>query len=203
MRYVTGCNSVVEILSHQQQQAAGGRRDAAVLLGLQPYREGEGARLLLTRRPWHLKQHAGQIALPGGKVEPAESIVDAAVREAHEETALPLTAVEPLSKLKPFDSVRSPFVVTPVIGWIDPGIDDHQLVPADGEVDEIFWADLRRLMHPEIHRPAIVTGDDGEHVIDYFHYPHPDGKERTIWGLTGVVLRNFFATVFDLDLPRR
>ncbi|MGB1961731.1 MAG: NUDIX hydrolase, partial [Candidatus Puniceispirillaceae bacterium] len=94
-------------------------RPAAVLVGLQ--QQAAGWHVVMTRRAGHLAHHAGQISFPGGKVDGADnSLVDTALREAHEEVAMPADAVQVLGGL---DMVVSPagFVVQPIVGLIAPG----------------------------------------------------------------------------------
>ena len=109
-------------------------RDAGVLVGIVA---GERPSIVLTKRSSRLKPHPGQIAFPGGKVDPDdEGPVGAALREAEEEVGLPCDAVEVLGVLPPHETVTG-FVVTPVLGWIR---HDFTPVPEAGEVAEVFTA---------------------------------------------------------------
>lgn len=94
-----------------------------------------GLRLYLTKRASHLRHHPGQIAFPGGKVDPEDDgPVGAALREAREEIGLPSENVTILGVLEPHETVTG-FVVTPVLARIDRPFTP---VPEAGEVDEVF-----------------------------------------------------------------
>ncbi len=90
-------------------------RDAGNMAGLLPAPAAEGA-LLLTRRSARLKNHRGQWALPGGKIEPGETVVEAALREAEEEVSLALEEENVLGLLDDYVT-RSGYHITPVVVW--------------------------------------------------------------------------------------
>ena len=91
-------------------------RDAAVLIGILERREGPN--VVLTQRTGHLNSHAGQVAFPGGKIDPTDNgPVEAALREADEEIGLSPGQVEPLGNLAPY-LTGSGYRVVPVIGAI-------------------------------------------------------------------------------------
>lgn len=112
-------------------------RPAGVLAALRP-----DGRMILTRRASGLRHHAGQIALPGGKVEPGDKDpIAAALREAHEEIGLPPGQVEVLGTLPAHITVTG-FSMTPVLGLID---GDFTPVPEAGEVAEAFAVPLEHI----------------------------------------------------------
>ncbi|MFA5538042.1 MAG: CoA pyrophosphatase [Gemmobacter sp.] len=116
---------------------------AAVLLTLAPGAPGvEEPRVVLTRRSSHLRDHPGQIALPGGKIEPTDHGPEAAaLREAQEEVGLPPALVEVLGRMPPHETVTG-YTVTPVLGRIH---EDFRPVPDAGEVEEVFFVPLSHL----------------------------------------------------------
>lgn len=152
--------------------AAGPERPAAVALTL--VEEGLGAdwpevpsptgwsrnvAILLTRRSPHLRNHAGQWALPGGRIDAGESPQQAAMRELHEEVGLDLPPEAILGQLDDFVT-RSGFAITPVVVW---GGHAPALVPQAGEVASIHRIPLTELMRPEA--PMLVPSPDSLHPI--------------------------------------
>ena len=93
----------------------GAPRPAAVLVPV--IARAEGAHVLLTRRADTLASHTGQIAFPGGRIDPGETAVDAALREAREEVALDPGTVEVLGLGDAYET-GSGFLITPVVAWL-------------------------------------------------------------------------------------
>jgi 8-oxo-dGTP pyrophosphatase MutT (NUDIX family) len=136
------------------------RQPAAVAVVLLPDEEGRAC-FLLTRRAPTLRAHAGQWALPGGRVDPGEAPVAAALRELREEVGLALAADDALGLLDDYPT-RSGFVITPVVLWGPRG--GAALAPDPREVAavhrvplaELERADGPRLVRiPESERPVI------------------------------------------------
>jgi 8-oxo-dGTP pyrophosphatase MutT (NUDIX family) len=144
--------------------------------------------LLLTQRTAHLSTHSGQIALPGGKIDPTDADpTAAALRETFEEIGIPPERIEVLGTLPVYVTGTS-FIVTPVVGLLEPGF---VLVPNPDEVDDVFEVPLSFLMNPLHHRRHAF---DFEGVVrEWYSMPYQDGdQERFIWGATAGMLRNFY-----------
>lgn len=160
-------------------------RAAAVLVPVVQHPEPT---LLLTQRTAHLPTHAGQIAFPGGKIDPHDASPEAAaLREAHEEVGLPPEAVEVLGCLPPY-TTGTAFVVTPVVALVHAGV---RLQPNPEEVADAFEVPLAFLMNPAHHRRHEMLWEGRPR--QWFSMPYLDGvQERFIWGATAGMLRNLY-----------
>lgn len=158
-------------------------RHAAGLLLVLPI--DNHAHLLLTVRRDSLGRHGGQVSLPGGVVEPGETFERAALREAHEEVALPLDGVRVLGALTPVDIPVSGFRLHPIVAAVDAR---PPLAAADGEVARIVDVSVDDLMDPArlVARERIREGRPI--VAPAFRVA---GEE--IWGATAMVLAEFLA----------
>jgi 8-oxo-dGTP pyrophosphatase MutT (NUDIX family) len=115
-----------------------------------------GPAVLLTRRAERLQSHAGQWALPGGRVEPGEDALDAARRELREELGLALSPSELLGALDDY-STRSGYVITPFVFW--GGADPH-LDPDPHEVRSVHRVSIRELCRPDSPRVVVIPESD-------------------------------------------
>lgn len=120
-----------------------GQRRAAVAVVVVPDEEGNAA-LVLTRRADHLGRHSGQYALPGGRIDPGESVTEAALRELHEEVDLQLDESAVLGRLDDFVT-RSGYHMAAVAVW---GGEDAVLTPDPGEVASIHRVPVSVLADP-------------------------------------------------------
>ena len=165
-------------------------RRAAVLVPVLAHESG--VTLLLTTRAAHLRDHSGQIAFPGGKIEGAESPAEAALREAREEIGLGLESVRVLGFLDPYLSATA-FLVMPVVGLVAPG---SVLRINPNEVADTFEVPLGFLADParyEIH--ARHLGGRTRHF-----YTIPFG-ERMIWGVTAGIVHNLVERLYRWSSP--
>ena len=119
---------------------------------------GEAA-FILTTRAASLSSHAGQRAYPGGRVDPGESVEQAALRELAEEVGLELETDQVLGRLDDY-ATRSGFVIAPVVVW---GGQDAELNANPGEVERIHRIPLRELMRDEV--PLLDRIDESPHPV--------------------------------------
>jgi 8-oxo-dGTP pyrophosphatase MutT (NUDIX family) len=165
---------------------AKGLRPAAVLIPI--IVRDEGAQVLFTTRTDHLPSHAGQVAFPGGKIEPGDATpLSTALRETREEIGLQEKFVDPLGYLPPYQTTTG-YRVTPVVGIVRPGF---ELVPDANEVEDIFEVPLEFLMDPVNHtKESRVWNGRARH---FFVIPH--GKHH-IWGITAGIVRLLYEEIF-------
>jgi len=137
--------------------------------------------VILTVRREHMRTHAGQIAFPGGRIDPGEDPVAAAIREAHEEVLVPPELVDVIGAIDPYRTVTG-YVVTPVLGVLPP---DIALEPHEHEVADLFEAPLGYLLDPSNQRlrSALFQGRTR-------HYYEIVWNDRRIWGATAAMIVN-------------
>jgi 8-oxo-dGTP pyrophosphatase MutT (NUDIX family) len=157
---------------------AGASIPAAVLVAITDRPEPG---LILTVRRENLRTHAGQIAFPGGRADPGEEPIVAALREAFEEIGLEPAKVDVIGVLEDYRTV-SGYAITPVIGVVPP---DLPLEPHEEEVASWFEAPLGHLLDPANHRleDAIFGGRER-------HYWVIEWAGKRIWGATAAILVN-------------
>ncbi|MFC0282611.1 CoA pyrophosphatase [Camelimonas abortus] len=140
--------------------------------------------LLLTQRPASMRSHAGQVAFPGGKVDPEDGTpLNAALREAEEEIGLARRFVKPLGYLDPYITGTG-YRIVPVVSVVEPGF-RLQLNP--DEVEAAFEAPLAFLMNPANHE--LRASQWQGRMRRYWAMPW---KERFIWGATAGIIHNLY-----------
>jgi 8-oxo-dGTP pyrophosphatase MutT (NUDIX family) len=137
--------------------------------------------VILTVRREDMRTHAGQIAFPGGRIEPGEEPVAAALREAHEELLLDGSRAEVVGSLGAYRTVTG-FVVTPIVAVIPP---DLPLTPHEHEVADWFEAPLGFVLDPSNQRLRSALFEGRER-----HYYEILWEGRRIWGATAAMIVN-------------
>ena len=164
----------------------GPHRRAAVLVPVVPRADGPG--VVFTVRAAHLRDHSGQIAFPGGKIDPTDATpADAALREAREEIGLEAGAIRTLGYLDPYLSATG-FLVTPVLGLVAP---DAPLRPNPGEVADTFEVPLAYLLDRDRRRieSAVWRGRTRRYYVIAY------GAHR-IWGVTAGIVNNLHERLY-------
>ena len=152
---------------------------AAVLV---PFVLGPDPSILLTKRTAHLKTHAGQVSFPGGRIDPTDASPEAAaLREASEEIALDPHKVELAGRMADYVTGTG-FRITPVLGFVPPGLD---LRPAPDEVEAVFELKLAILLDPLA--PQRKRAHFRGRWREFWVWPH---QEHYIWGATAAILVN-------------
>jgi 8-oxo-dGTP pyrophosphatase MutT (NUDIX family) len=161
-------------------------RDAAVLIPVVDH--GSEASVLLTKRTEKLRSHSGQVAFPGGAIDPTDaSPEDAAVRETLEEIGLGAADIDVVGRMPDYVS-GSGYRIAPVLGIVRP---DYFLTINEDEVDDAFEVPLSFLMNPANHRRESRIWQDRER----FFYTMPFG-ERYIWGVTAGIIRTLYERLY-------
>lgn len=162
----------------EETEPGTGLRRAAVLV---PVVLGETPSVMLTLRAATLSAHAGQVALPGGRIEAGETPEAAALREAAEEVGLDPRLPQILGRL-PQHVTGTGYHVVPVVALLHP---PFTVTPAPDEVAEVFEYPLARLLDPAQpeRRNRLVDGRERA----FWVWPH---ERHLVWGATAAILRN-------------
>lgn len=157
----------------------GGLRRAAVLVPLFEH-DGE-AHVLLTRRRPDLARHAGQVSFPGGRIEPGEDALAAALRESQEEIGLDPERVGVLGRLDETLVLATGFRLTPWVGVVPY---PYRYAPQPAEVEAILYVPIASLVRPGVHRTEEREAYGNPRYLVHFY----DLPAVTIWGATARVL---------------
>jgi 8-oxo-dGTP pyrophosphatase MutT (NUDIX family) len=160
-------------------------RPAAVLAPI--VARPDGLTVLLTQRASHLRSHSGQVAFPGGKIDPGETALQSALREAQEEIGLDPALVEPLGWLDTYVTGTG-FRIAPLVALVAP---EFTLTINRDEVEAAFETPLSFLMDEANH--AIHEREWAGSKRRYYAMPH---EGRYIWGATAGMLRNLWERLF-------
>jgi len=165
-----------------KRQAAGKVTKAAVLIPL--VLKENGLSVLLTQRTNHLRDHAGQISFPGGRMDPEDQGPnDTALRESQEEIGLDPERVEIIGHLPQYLTV-SGYSVTPVVGLVQA---QTEYVLDEFEVSDVFEVPLSFLLDPANHQVRLWQSEQGGRR--FYSMPY---ENRFIWGATAGMLRNLY-----------
>jgi len=169
--------------------APDGSRKAAVLLLLYP-RAGRW-HVPLTLRPAHLPDHAHQVCLPGGALEPGETSDQAALREFHEELGAEQTAIRLLGRLTPIYVGASNFCVDPWVGSTETA---PHWRPNEHEVEQLLEVPLDHFLDP-----ANLASHERSYQGQSYVAPHFVWQSFRIWGATCRILGEFVTLLEQSD----
>jgi 8-oxo-dGTP pyrophosphatase MutT (NUDIX family) len=161
-----------------------GRTDSAVLAPLYVGADGQ-LHAVFTRRRDDLKRHPGEISFPGGRQDPGETLVETALREAHEEIGLPPEAVDVLGALEPTPTFVTNYAIYPFVGLIEPGF---EWVIGEAEVAEVLELPLETLRAVYGERRLVRKGIP-------FRTPTYEVDGHLIWGATGRILQDLLGRI--------
>lgn len=162
---------------------------SAVLIAL--WEDEQGAEVLLTKRSWEMRNHKGEISFPGGRLDPGETPVDAAIREAHEEVGLDPSLVEVVGELDHISTVVSKSFIVPIVAKLDTRPD---VAAMTGEVQRVLHVPLHELYRPDTYRQEIWWRPPVEWPIHFFEL-----DDETIWGATGRMLVQLLSLCVGVD----
>ncbi|MER9848549.1 CoA pyrophosphatase [Mesorhizobium sp. M0106] len=172
---------------HPRLKLAKALRDAAVLIPVVDH--GHEATVLLSRRAERLRNHSGQVAFPGGTIDPTDASPEAAaLRETSEEIGLDSDYIEIIGRLPDYVS-GSGYRIAPVLGIVRPGF---SLTLNSDEVDAVFEVPLGFLMDPANHTRDSRMWND----LEWFYYEMPYGGQR-IWGVTAGIIRTLYERLYS------
>ena len=161
-------------------------RPASVLIGI--VARGGAGHVILTQRAAALRDHSGQVAFPGGKIDASDaSPMAAALREAREEIGLAGASISPIGWLDPY-LTGTGFRILPLVAEVDSG---YNLSLDPSEVEEAFETPLAFLMDPANHERH---AREWKGVMrSYIVMPW---KQRQIWGATAGMIRNLYERIY-------
>jgi len=167
-------------------ESAEGIGESAVLILL--YEQDRRTRVVLTRRAADMRQHAHEVAFPGGRRDEADADLWAtALREAEEETGLDPSSVRLLGALDAFVTEGSRSLVYPFVGVV---AERPDLTPSPAEVESISHVPLDELLRPDVWREELWPIEGEDRAITFFEL-----VGDTVWGATGAMLRQLLAVI--------
>ena len=158
-------------------------KKGSVLLAL--YADGEELQIVFTLRGKHLSNHGGQISFPGGRMEPNETVQQAALREAQEETGITPDQVTLLGSLTELYIPPSNSLVYPQVGYLNRA---PTFIAQASEVDDIFMVPLKRFVQPEARGSWERILHDGKtYTLPVWHIH----SSTPLWGATAMIMSEF------------
>jgi len=155
------------------------------------YEEGGVVKFPLIKRPEYAGAHGGQVSLPGGKAEPGEDSIEAALRECEEEIGVKRNGINVLGKLSNFFVIPSNYIVTPVIASVDRKPEFH---PDPFEVSRIIEARLDDVTAEHSIKEKEILAAGKYRMMA----PHFEIENEVVWGATAMMLNEFRVVLSEL-----
>ena len=180
LRSLDAVSKAIEAFKPDQilRQPLENARASAVLVGL--FESTRGVEAILTRRSQNLTNHRGEISFPGGRLDAGESVLQAALRETHEEIGLSPEDVEVVGELNSMATVVSNSHIVPIVGKYRT---QPKLHAVNSEVDRVFSVPLIELTRQDTYSQEHWVFSDREFQINFFYL-----DDETIWGATARIL---------------
>jgi 8-oxo-dGTP pyrophosphatase MutT (NUDIX family) len=158
--------------------AFGDSRHSAVLVLLTDV--GDGPELLLTRRSWEMRSHRGEVSFPGGRMDPGETALDTALREAHEEVGLEPELVTVCGELPHLDTAVTRSYIVPKVGTVTERLD---LRAQTSEVERVLWVPLVEFTREGVYRSEQWGEPPLDRMLHFFEL-----EDETVWGATARII---------------
>lgn len=182
---------IPDLLSDERFAIAERTAEAAVLIAVTDRPDSEGGPgVILTQRPNYMRDHPGQVAFPGGKIDPGENAIEAALREAHEELAMERHRVRVIGTTDRYKTGTG-FDITPVLATIPP---DLPLVANPCEVEDWFEAPLALLFERSNWTENEIFWRGASRRYLEMHY-----EGFRIWGVTAAIIANLSRRIAWLE----
>ncbi len=140
----------------------------------------DGAEVLLTRRSMQMRNHRGEISFPGGRLDPGETPIETALREAHEEVGLDPSIPEVVGELPHLNTIVSRSYIVPVVSVLD---HRPEVEPLTGEVDRVMWTPITEFSQPGTYRRERWGSPPMDRPLHFFEL-----DDETVWGATAHML---------------
>jgi 8-oxo-dGTP pyrophosphatase MutT (NUDIX family) len=160
------------------QPPPGGSRPSAVLVLLTDV--GDGPEMLLTRRSWEMRSHRGEVSFPGGRMDPGETALDTALREAHEEVGLDPRLVTVHGELEHLHTAVTRSYIVPKVGTVAERLD---LGAQTSEVERVLWVPLADFTRDGAFRSEHWGEPPIDRMLHFFEL-----EDETVWGATARII---------------
>ena len=149
---------------------------------------GDGPEVLLTRRSWEMRTHRGEVSFPGGRMDPGETALDTALREAHEEVGLDPELVTVRGELDHLNTAVTRSYIVPKVGTVPERID---LRAQTSEVERVLWVPLAEFTRDGAYRSEHWGEPPLDRMLHFFEL-----EDETVWGATARIIADLLQRTF-------